>query len=314
VIARVGEGIARPLPAFRSTSRGAWRRGGPFAVALAPAVALLGLFFVWPAIWAIYTSLTNLSIRVIGGAQQEFVGLENYRRLLEEPDLRLVAENTIVFVVASALLGQIGLGFGLAVLLGEARRRGYRLLAGLAQAAVLTAWICPLPLAGFIWVGLLDDENGALNAALEAVGRGPVAWLADVPMLSVVVADVWRGTAFALLIFQGALRTVPPEVHEAARVDGAGAWRRFRDQTLPIVAPFAALAVLATTITTLGSFVLIEIVTRGASLRTTTVAYYAYDYGFSKLQIGYGSAIAVVMLLLNLLVAVVCLAVGRGRR
>jgi multiple sugar transport system permease protein len=314
MLGHVGEGIARPLPAIRSTRRGAWRRGAPFAIALAPAVALLGLFFVWPAVWAIVTSLTNLSIRVFGDAQQEFVGLENYRRLFEDPDLRLVAENTVVFVVGSALVGQVGLGLALALLLGAARRRGYRLLAGLAQTAVLTAWLCPLPLAGFIWVGLLDYYDGALNAALKAVGRSPVAWLADFPMASVIVADVWRGTAFALLIFQGALRTVPPEIHEAARVDGAGAWRRFLDQTLPIVAPFAALAVLATTITTLGNFVLIEVLTRGAGMQTTTVAYYAYDHGFSRLQIGYGSAIAVVMLLLNIIVAVACLAAGRGRR
>jgi multiple sugar transport system permease protein len=275
---------------------------------------LLGLFFVWPAVWAISTSLTNLSIRVLGNAQQQFVGLDNYRRLLEDPDLRLVAENTIVFVVGSALIGQVGLGFALALLLGEARRRGYRMMAGLAQAAVLTAWICPLPLAGFIWVGLLDYYDGALNAALEAAGRAPVAWLADFPMGSVIVADVWRGTAFALLIFQGALRAVPPEIHEAARVDGAGAWRCFRDQTLPIVAPFAALAVLATTITTLGNFVLIEALTRGAGMETSTIAYYAYDRALRWLEIGYGSAIAVVMLSVNLVIAVVCLVIGRSRR
>jgi multiple sugar transport system permease protein len=145
------------------------------------------------------------------------------------------------------------------------------------------------------------------------VGRGPVNWLGDYPMASVAAADVWRGTAFALLIFQGALRTVPPAIYEAARVDGAGALRRFRDQTLPIVRPFAALALLTTTVTTLGSFVLIDVLTKGAGMRTTTLAYYAFHRGYSRLELGYGSAIAVAMLGINLVVAVICLTAGRRR-
>jgi multiple sugar transport system permease protein len=310
-----GEGIARPLPVVPAQRRSrAWRRQLPYAVALAPAAALLGFFYVWPALWAIYTSLTDLSLTLTGGAEARFVGLENYRRLFRHADFRLVVENSIVFVAGSALVGQIGLGLGLALLLEQARRRGYRLLAGLTQAAVLTAWICPLALAAFVWVEILDYYTGSLNAALVRLDREPVDWLGRFPMASVIVADVWRGTGFALLIFLGALRTVPPEIHEAARVDGAGAWRRFRDQTLPLILPFGALALLATTITTLGNFLLIEVLTKGAGLQTMTLALFAYRNAFESYQIGYGAAVAVVILAINLVLALALLPIWRSRR
>src|SRR5215216_3286867 len=162
----VGEGAqaARSLPTLRPSRRpAAWRRHASLVVGLAPAAALLGLFFVWPAAWAIYTSLTDLSLTLMGGVEAQYVGLDNYRRLLRDDDFRLVVENTVVFVGWSAVVGQLGLGFALALLLDAARRRGYRLMAELAQAAVLAAWICPLALTGFVWVGLLHPFDGTLN-------------------------------------------------------------------------------------------------------------------------------------------------------
>jgi multiple sugar transport system permease protein len=279
-------------------------------VALAPAALLLCLFFLWPALWAAWTSLTDLTLTDFGGADAAFVGLDNYRRLWDDPDLPLVVRNTVVFVAGSAVVGQFGLGFALALLLDHARRRGYRLVV-LAHGAVLAAWITPLVLAGFVWVGLLDYFDGTLNAALGAVGLGRVDWLGRFPMGAVIVADVWRGTGFAVLVLLGALRTVPPDVLEAARVDGAGAWRRFWDHTLPSVLPIALLVLLMTTITALGGFLLIEVLTSGAGFQTTTVALYAYRNAFGQYEIGYGSAIAVVMLALNLAFALVYLRLAR---
>jgi multiple sugar transport system permease protein len=315
VIDRVGEGTVRSLPAVRpARPAGCWRRSVPFVLALAPAATLLGLFFVWPVAWAIYSSLTDLSLESFVSAGQRFVGFDNYRRLLRDQDFRLVVENTVVYVGGAAVVGQFGLGFGLALLLDHARARGYRVWAGAAQVSVLVAWICPLALAGFIWVGMLHPIDGTLNAALAALGLGEVDWLARYPMASVIVAEIWRGTAFAMVVFLGGLRTVPRDIHEAARVDGASAWQRFRDHTLPNVRPFAALALLMSTVTTLGSFILIEVLTGGAGMQTTTLAYYAYRNGFGRLEIGYGSAVVVVMLAFSLAVVLACLALARGRR
>jgi multiple sugar transport system permease protein len=252
VVGHARRGAARPLPAVPAGWRRAVRRHGPALLALAPAAALLWLFFVWPALWAIWSSLTDLTLTSFGGADPRFVGVDNYRRLLRDPDVPLVVRNTVVFVVGSALVGQCGLGLALALLIDHARRRGYR-LAAVAYGAVLAAWVTPLVLAGFVWVGMFDYFDGTINAALEAAGLGRVDWLGRFPMGAVIVADVWRGTGFAVLVLLGALRTVPPDVLEAARVDGAGAWRRLWDHTLPTILPIAMLVVMMATITALAA-------------------------------------------------------------
>jgi len=288
-----------------------WQRHGPLLLALAPATALVGVFYLWPALWAISTSLTDLDLTAFA-AGTHFVGLANFRQLLRDPDIPLVVRNTVVFTVGSAVIGQFVLGWALALLLNHARARGYRLWQ-LAYAAMLTAWVSPLVLAGFIWVGMLDYFDGTINAALSGAGAAPIDWLGRFPMLSVIVADAWRGTAFTVLVLLGALQTIPREIHEAAALDGAGAWRRFWDHTRPLVRQFAALALLVATINALGSFILINVLTSGAGLQTTTLALYGYRQALIEYEIGYGSAVAVVTLLVNLVFAAVYLSVARRR-
>jgi multiple sugar transport system permease protein len=123
-------------------------------------------------------------------------------------------------------------------------------------------------------------------------------------MLAIIVANVWRGTAFTMLIFLSGLKTIPVEIYEAARVDGAGGWRRFVDHTLPNLKYIALLALMNVTIATLGAFVLILGLTGGGpGIQTEVLALYAYHTAFQAREIGYGSAIAMVMLALNFLFA-----------
>jgi len=302
--------LAAPPPARRP---GVWRRNGPYLVGLLPAAALLALFFVGPAVWAVGASLTNRALVGIDAANPRFVGLENYRRLLDDPDFLTVVLNSIVFVVGSAMLGQFVLGLALALLLDFADGRGYK-LAPLAYGAVLLAWVNPTVIAGFQWVAMFDYYYGSLNRALNLVGLPSVNWLAEAPMLSVIIANVWRGTAFAMLIFLGALRTIPPSLHEAARVDGAGPWRRFWDHTLPTLRYVALLVLLSLTISTFGTFILIQTLTNGGpGIQTETIALYAYHAAFDSYEIGYGSTIAVAMLAINLLFAALYLRVARPK-
>ena len=296
-----------------TSARRLLRREGPYLLGLAPAALLVGVFFLFPAVWAVYTGLTGLDLTGFSGSESGFIGLENYRRLADDPDFPRIIRNSVVFVIGSAIVGQFGLGWVLALLFDRAAQRGYRFV-HVAQTALLVAWVSPLALAGFVWVGMLDYYDGTLNAGLTALDREPVEWLSRFPMVSVIVADVWRGTAFTTLLLLGALRTVPADIHEAARLDGAGAWRRFRDQTWPSVRGLALLALLMTTILTSGSFILIEVLTSGASFKTMTLPLYAYRTAFSDFQIGYGSAIATVLLALNALFAAVYLWLGRERR
>jgi ABC-type sugar transport system permease subunit len=133
-------------------------------------------------------------------------------------------------------------------------------------------------------------------------------------MPAVVIANIWRGTAFTMIIFLGALKTIPPDIYEAARVDGAGAWRRFWDHTLPSLRPIAALTLLSITMSTFGTFIVIQTLTNGGpGSATEVIALYAFHTAFQQYAIGYGSAIAVVMLTLNLIFATMYLRWSRAR-
>jgi multiple sugar transport system permease protein len=294
----------------RAVSR---RRNAPYLLATLPAATILAVFFAGPSLWAIYISLTNKALLGLDATETHFVGLDNYRALWHVADFTKILWNTVVFVVGSAIVGQTGLGLALALLLNHATRRGYR-LSHLAYAAVLVAWISPPIFAGSVWGGIFEYRHGLLNTVLTSLGFARVDMLGQYPMLSVIIADVWRGTAFAMVIFLGALQTIPRSIDEAARVDGAGLWHRFWDQTLPSLRHVAALVLMMTTLVTMGSFLLILILTNGdPSYQTETIALFAYHRAFVQYEIGFGAAISVLMLALNLLFAAVYLWLARER-
>jgi multiple sugar transport system permease protein len=284
-----------------------------YVAGLSPAAFLLALFFVGPALWALASSFTNRALVGIDAANPRFVGLDNYMRLFGDPDFARVILNSVVFVIGSAIIGQFVLGLALALLLDYAERRGF-LATNLVYASVLLAWVNPTIIAGFLWVAMFDFYNGSLNTGLSVVGAPPVNWLGQGPMLAVIIANTWRGTAFTMLIFLGALRTIPSDIYEAARVDGASAFRRFWDHTLPILRPIAALTLLSITMATFGTFILIQTLTNGGpAFQTEVIALYAFHEAFQNHAVGYGSTISVVMLALNLAFAVVFLRWSRAR-
>jgi multiple sugar transport system permease protein len=284
-----------------------------YLAALSPAAFLLALFFMGPALWALGSSFTNRALVGIDAANPRFVGLDNYARLFSDPDFGRVILNSVIFVIGSAIIGQFVLGLLLALLLDYAQRRGF-LATSLVYAAVLLAWVNPTIIAGFLWVAMFDFYNGSLNAGLNVFGAAPVNWLGQGPMLAVIIANTWRGTAFTMLIFLGALRTIPSDIYEAARVDGASAFRRFWDHTLPILRPIAALTLLSVTMATFGTFILIQTLTNGGpAFQTEVIALYAFHEAFQNHAVGYGSTISVVMLALNLAFAIVFLRWSRAR-
>ena len=284
-----------------------------YLAGLTPAALLLALFFVGPALWALGSSFTNRALVGLDAANPRFVGLANYQHLLGDPDFAQVIVNSVVFVVGSAIIGQFLLGLGLALLLDHAERRGF-IATNLVYAVVLLAWVNPTIIAGFLWVAMFDYYNGSLNVGLTHLGLGPVNWFGQAPMLAVIIANIWRGTAFTMLIFLGALRTIPSDIYEAARVDGANAVRRFWDHTLPLLRPIAALTLLSITMATFGTFIVIQTLTNGGpALQTEVIALYAFHEAFQNHAVGYGSTIAVVMLALNLIFAVLFLRWSRAR-
>jgi multiple sugar transport system permease protein len=283
------------------------RGNAPYLVALLPALGLVGLFFVGPALWAVYASFTNMALVGLDAANPRIVGFENYQRLFRDPDFFAVLRNSVAFVVGSAVIGQFLLGLGLALLLDHAERRGLR-GGNVVYAVVLLAWVNPTLIAGFLWAAMFDFYFGTLNTALKAIGLQPQNWLGNQAMLAIIVANTWRGTAFTLLIFLSGLKTIPAEIYEAARVDGAGAWRRFWDHTLPNLKYIALLALMNITIATLGAFVLILGLTGGGpGIQTEVIALYAYHTAFQAREIGYGSSVAMIMLIINFAFAAIYL-------
>jgi multiple sugar transport system permease protein len=289
----------------------AWRREWRHGLMILPATAILLLFFVIPAGWALWTSLTDRTLLGFGAMETRFVGLDNFRNLFGTPDFPKILRNTIVFVAGTAIVGQTALGFALALLLHLGRQHRSRLVP-VAYAAILIAWISPPAFAATIWAAVFEYQHGVLTMVFEALGLGPVNMLWNYPMLSVIMAESWRGAAFPTVIFLGALQTVPSMLYEAAELDGAGAWRRFRDITLPILSHLLAIVLLISTITAMGSFLLIQILTGGEpGYQTETIALLAFHRAFGTYEIGFGAAIAVVMLALNLAFAVVYLRIAR---
>ncbi len=154
-------------------------------------------------------------------AGTQFVGLDNYRRLWNNPDFPKFVKNTIVFTIGAAMIGQTLGGLLVALLIHHAQIHKHK-LAPVAFTAVLLSWICPPTLAGFIWAGIFDYRKGTINTdpdePASAAGRYARQHF---PMLSVILAESWRGLAFALIIFLGALQSIPQQVYEAASIDGA---------------------------------------------------------------------------------------------
>jgi multiple sugar transport system permease protein len=283
----------------------------PYVVAITPAAILLSAFFIFPALWVVYTSTTSLSLTNFAAGAQ-FVGLDNYRRLWNNPDFWKFVKNTVVFTVGAAMIGQTIGGLLIALLIHHAQIHKHK-LAPVAFTAVLLGWICPPTLAGFIWGGIFDYRNGMLNTVLQFLHLPRVDMLGDFPMFSVILVESWRGVAFALIIFLGGLQSIPNQVYEAASIDGATAWMRFKDQTLPALRHVIALVLLVTTITTIGSFLMILILTNGdPAYATETIALHAYHQAFTLFDIGYGAALSVVMLVISLFFALFYLRLARA--
>ncbi len=268
---------------------------------LLPAVSLLLVFLAGPIVYSLYGSLTNTALTGPRAADPQFVGLENYTRLFESPTFWQSLWLTLVFVVGSAVVGQNVLGMALAVLL----RVAVGPVRAVVSALVVVAWILPEIVAAFALYAFFSS-SGTLNIALAKVGLEGPAWLVVVPLLSVTLANVWRGTAFSMMVYSAALSDVPTEIVEAAEIDGANAWQRFTRITVPMIRRSVAVNLMLTTLQTLGVFTLIWVMTGGGpGTSSSTLPVLAYQQAFKFAQVGYGTAIATVALVIGGLFAVV---------
>nr|WP_306639075.1 sugar ABC transporter permease [Pseudarthrobacter siccitolerans] len=260
-----------------------------------PALLLLLVFLAGPVFWAFHASFTNIGLTGRNARTPEWVGLENYQRLLLDPVFPLSLGLTVLFVAGSAVLGQNLLGLALAVLMRRARRA----VSSLVGMTVVAAWVLPEIVAAFAAYAYFS-RDGTLNQLLGGVGTARSDWLYSWPMAAVVLANVWRGTAFSMLVYRAALNDIPTEVAEAAQMDGAGGWQRLAFITLPMIRGSIATNLMLITLQTLAVFTLIWVMTAGGPANaSTTLPVLAYQEAFKFGDIGYGTAVASVLLLIG---------------
>jgi multiple sugar transport system permease protein len=263
--------------------------------ALTPAITLLGLFVAGPILWCCYVAFTDTALTGVAARHPRFVGAENLEHLLASPDFVRSLWLTVVFVIGSAVIGQNSLGMLLAVLTQHRRR----LVRDTIGTIVVAAWMLPEVVAALAIYGFLSNR-GAMNTVLTALGFEPQNWLFTAPMSTLILANVWRGTAFSMLAYRAALRAVPTDLMQAAQVDGAGPLRRFWHVVLPLTRRTIASNLMLTTLQTLGVFGFIFALTAGGpNHKTETLPVLMYDQAFKFGRIGYGTAIALLLLLLG---------------
>lgn len=262
------------------------------AVCLTPALILI-IFLVIGVGWAFYSSFTNMALVGKAARAPEFVGLKNYIKLFHDPAFYNSLSISFVFTIGSALLGQAILGLALAVLF---KQIGIRIINTPIEIAVILCWIIPDIVAAFIW-GAFAAPNGMLNTILGLFGVAPIRWLGKLPLETVTIANIWKGTAFSMLLFTSALETIPPIYYEAADIDGASGWQKFKSITLPLIAPTMLMDLILITMWTFGYFALIYGLTGGGpGGRTEVLPVFIYNQAFRHYEIGYGAALSFIMM------------------
>jgi multiple sugar transport system permease protein len=263
---------------------------------LPSAVLLIGLFII-PTCFAIYLGFTNLELLGQYAQNYNFTGLANVQRMIHDPTFWLSVKLTLIFVIGSGVIAQTVLGLALA-LLGQRVNVVVRSSVG---AIVILAWVLPEVTVAFVWYSF--SQAGGTLSHLLGVPNSDL--LSTVPMLVVCIANAWRGTAFSMLLLSAALRNVPREVDEAAQLEGAGYWRRLFTVTLPIMRPTLMINLLLITLATISDFTLIFAMTGGGpGNQTAILPVYMYIEAFQFNQLGYGTTIALTLVLIGAILSI----------
>ncbi len=276
-----------------------------------PLIIAVAVFLVWPIAEAVRMSFVRYN--PLRPDDQPFVGLDNYLFVLEDPLFWESFWQAIVWTGWSTVM-QALIGVGLAMLLHQPLK-GMNAFRGL----LLFPYIVPTVVIALNWRWLFNSEIGIVNHLLMSVGviDERIAWLSTptMAMTSAILLNVWKYTPFVVIVVLARLQTIPTELYDAAKVDGAGAFRRFRDITLPQLAEVLAVVIVFRTIWTFNKFEEIYLLTRGGpGTSTYNLALYAFDQSIANLRMGVGAAAGVIMLLLLLVGSMVYIRVsGFGR-
>jgi len=263
------------------------RREWSAYVFLLPGFLIFSLFTVFGVIFSLFLSFHQWDIL---NPAKLYVGVKNYQELLQDPNFRQAVTNTLYYVFLSIPLTLLA-GLGAALLLNQ-RIRGRGFFRALFYLPVIT----PLVISAIIWKFIYNGDYGLLNYYLEKLHliSQPVEWLGNpsLAMPSVIAFSIWQSFGFAMVVYLAGLQAIPQEVVQAAEVDGAGAFQRFRYVVFPMLAPTTFFLVVVMVIQSFQAFTQIAIMTAGGPIgSTTTIVYYMYQQAFQFFRMGYASAV-----------------------
>jgi multiple sugar transport system permease protein len=255
---------------------------------LVPVLAILAVFVLYPFLYGVWLAFTDTTIVHAGS----FTGLDNLQRLMGDSIFRQAASNSFIYTGITTVF-KLVLGLAMAVIL-NAQFRGHRFV----RAASLLPWIIPTVFSTLAWKWMFDGTFSVINYMLAGVGiKGPL-WLGSWPwsMISIMSVNVWRGMPFYGVSFLAGMQTIPHDLYEAARMDGASAWDRFIHITLPLLRHVITIVLLLSTILTFADFQIVYALTGGGPANQTQLfATYSFQVGLRGLEIGLGAAISLFM-------------------
>jgi sn-glycerol 3-phosphate transport system permease protein len=262
-------------------------------VLIAPSMLLFALVYVYPVLYSAYVSMFSWDLMT----PKRYVGFDNYRELWSAEFWEVIA-NTAKYSVGVVALA-MALGLVLALLLNNRGR-----LSAFFQGCIFTSYIVSWVAVSLLWIWMLDPQYGLVTFMLRSVGLPSVNWLGNptVALWTLVLVTVWKTLGYPMVIYVAGLQSIPGDFLEAAALDGAGGWQRFRFITWPLLTPTTLFLLVTLTIASFQGFDIVKIMTQGGPVTTTMIyVYYIYEQAFQYFKLGKASAAVVIFFTLILL-------------
>ena len=265
----------------------------------APNIIFFIIFFLWPAVIGLYYSFTNYD----GWRNMDFIGLKNYVDLFHDTQFYSVFWHTVLYVIVSVPLG-MAVSLFLALLLNDEKIKGNAITRVLVYWPTLLSTI----MVGVTWKWIFGESFGVANYVLTSIGLPSVGWLSNpsAAFWTTIIATVWSGCGVNMLIYLGGIKQIPVDLYEAATIDGANAWQRFRNITIPSLKPVTFMILLTSMINAFKVFAMVQTLTNGGpGTATTYMIQYIYQTGFTRNRHGYASAASMILFVVLLVISFV---------
>lgn len=293
----------------RAISKRKWRfkppSNGISYFFLLPAGLFIIIFLIFPLFYNLFLSFRNVSLMNLNGEQQ-FIGWQNYKTILSSDLFTVAFNNSLVFTIGSIAF-QFLLGFALALLFNK-QFPGRNIM----RSFILLGWMMPIVITGTLFQWIFAGDSGVFNHLLMSIGLidKPIFWLAEgkYALLGTIIANIWIGIPFSMIILLAGLQSLPAELYEAARIDGAGRFRQFTHITIPLMRPTISILMMLIIIYTFKVFDLIFVMTNGGPVNSTTVfPLYAYKLAFTNYELSLGATVSSLMIAVLVVLATIYL-------